>query len=116
MLNSAMEQIKKNWLIIFINTLIALLLVIFTASVNSKYLEAKEYKNKIENLEKNKVDKVDFQQKCEETDQRITTLETKQAEILQKNTETLQEIVKQNATIQTDIAWIKREIDRKTKN
>ena len=116
MLNSAMEQIKKNWLIIFINTLIALLLVIFTASVNSKYLEAKEYKNKIENLEKNKVDKVDFQQKCEETDQRITTLETKQAEILQKNTETLQEIVKQNATMQTDIAWIKREIDRKTKN
>lgn len=116
MLNSAMEHIKKNWIIIVINTLIALLLVIFTASVNSKYLEAKEYKNKIENLEKNKVDKVDFQQKCEETDQRITTLETKQAEILQKNTETLQEIVKQNATMQTDIAWIKREIDRKTKN
>jgi hypothetical protein len=47
-----MEQIKKNWLIIVINTLIALLLVIFTASVNSKYIEAKEYKNKIENLEK----------------------------------------------------------------
>ena len=116
MLNSAMEQIKKNWLIIVINTLIALLLVIFTASVNSKYLEVKEYKNKIENLEKNKVDKVDFQQKCDETKLEIDNLKASNAEILQKTAETLQEIVKQNATMQTDIAWIKREIDRKTKN
>ena len=116
MLNSAMEQIKKNWLIIVINTLIALLLVIFTASVNSKYLEAKEYKNKLENLEKNKVDKVDFQQKCDETKMEIDNLKANNAEILQKTAETLQEIVKQNATMQTDISWIKREIDRKTKN
>lgn len=115
MLNSAMEQIKKNWIIIVINTLIALLLVIFTASVNSKYLEAKEYRNKIETLEKTKVDRVDFKQKCDETKLEIDNLKASNAEILQKTAETLQEIAKQNATMQTDIAWIKREIDKKGK-
>jgi hypothetical protein len=45
----------------------------------------------------------------------IDNLKASNAEILQKTAETLQEIVKQNAAMQTDIAWIKREIDRKTK-
>ena len=108
-----MTDMQKNNIKQLTGSIIASIIVFMVGfSVTSSREDSKELKHIIDS----KVDKVDFQQKCEETDQRITTLETKQAEILQKNTETLQEIVKQNATMQTDIAWIKREIDRKTKN
>ena len=108
-----MTEKQRDRVYTYAGTLITSILVVLIGfSLEANRGDEKELINKIDN----KVDKYDFQKKCEETDQRITSLETKQAEILQKNTETLQEIVKQNATMQTDIAWIKREIDRKTKN
>ena len=108
-----MIQKYREKVITLTGSLITSIIVVFVAfALNANRDDSKELIIKIDS----KIDKFEYQKKCEETDQRITTLETKQAEILQKNTETLQEIVKQNATMQTDIAWIKREIDRKTKN
>ena len=108
-----MTEKGREKIITFSGSLITSIIVVFIAfSLNANRDDSKELKNIIDS----KVDRLDFEKKCEEIDQSITTLESKQAEILQKNTETLQEIVKQNATMQTDIAWIKREIDRKPKN
>ena len=107
-----MIQKYREKVITLTGSLTTSIIVVFVAfALNAHRDDSKELIIKIDS----KVDKLEYQKKCDETDQRITILETKQAEILQKNTETLQEIVKQNATMQTDIAWIKREIDRKPK-
>lgn len=108
-----MIQKYREKVITLAGSLITSIIVVFVAfALNANRDDSKELIIKIDS----KIDKLEYQKKCDQTDQRITTLENKQSEILQKNTETLQEIVKQNATMQTDIAWIKREIDRKTKN
>lgn len=108
-----MTEKQRDKVITFSGSLIISIIVVFVGfGLDSNRANSKEINQKIDS----KVDKSVFEKKCDENDKRITTLEKSQAEILQKNTEAVTELVKQNATMQTDIAWIKREIDRKTKN
>lgn len=105
-----MTEKQRDKMYTFTGSLITSIIVVFVAfALEANRNDDKDLIFKIDN----KLDKTVFEKKCEENNIRMTNIETKQTEALQINTEILQEILKQNATMQTDIAWIKREIDRK---
>lgn len=105
-----MTEKQRDRVFTFSGSLIASIIVVLVAfSLNAKRDDSKELIYKIDN----KVDKSEFQKKCDENEVRFSNIEKTQAESIDKNTMILQELVKQNATMQTDIAWIKREIDKK---
>lgn len=108
-----MTEMQKNNIKQWAGSIIASIIVFMIGfSVTASREDSKELRKIIDS----KVDKTYFEKKCEQTDLRINILEQRQVETLEKISETMNEISKQNATMQTDIAWIKREIDRKTKN
>ena len=108
-----MTEMQKNNIKQWAGSIIASIIVFMIGfSVTASREDSKELRQIIDS----KVDKTDFEKKCEQTDLRINILEQRQVETLEKISETMNEMSKQNATMQTDIAWIKREIDRKTKN
>lgn len=105
MLNSTMEQIKKNWLVIVINTFIAALLVFLTASLSNKYADAREFRQTINS----KVDIVEYERNnteihglIKEVNTRVDDMETKQAEYLQIVND-IKNIVTET---KTDVKWI----------
>lgn len=105
MLNSTMEQIKKNWLVIVINTFIAALLVFLTASLSNKYADAREFRQTINS----KVDIVEYERNnteihglIKEVNTRVDDMETKQAEYLQ----TVNDIKNIVTETKTDVKWI----------
>lgn len=59
-----------------------------------------------------KLDKAAYEVQCDKTDVRLTQLESNQADILKEMNKALQIIAVQNATMQSDIGWIKQELKR----
>lgn len=107
-----MTEKSKDRVVTLTGSLItSIIVVIIGFSLTSKRADSKELEIKINS----KVDRVDFNKKCEQVDLRITTLETSQNETLKKISETMQQMATQNASMQTDIVWIKRELERNNK-
>ena len=107
-----MTDMQKNNIKQLTGSVIASIIVFMIGfSVTASREDSKELKHIIDS----KVDKIDFEKKCEQTDLRINILEQRQVETLEKISETMNEISKQNATMQNDIVWIKRELEKKPK-
>lgn len=107
-----MTEMQKNNIKQWAGSIIASIIVFMIGfSVTASREDSKELRQIIDS----KVDKTDFEKKCEQTDLRINILEQRQISTLEKISETMNEISKQNATMQNDIVWIKRELEKKPK-
>lgn len=107
-----MTEMQKNNIKQWAGSIIASVIVFMIGfSVTASREDDKQLRQIIDS----KVDKTDFEKKCEQTDLRINILEQRQVETLEKISETMNEISKQNATMQNDIVWIKRELEKKPK-
>ena len=107
-----MTEMQKNNIKQWAGSIIASIIVFMIGfSVTASREDSKELRQIIDS----KVNKTDFEKKCEQTDLRINILEQRQVETLEKISETMNEISKQNATMQNDIVWIKRELEKKPK-
>lgn len=60
-----------------------------------------------------KLDKKEYSEQCDKTDIRLNQLESNQADILKEMNKALQVIAVQNASIQNDIVWIKKDLEKK---
>lgn len=107
-----MTEMQKNNIKQWAGSIIASIIVFMIGfSVTASREDSKELREIIDS----KVDKTDFEKKCEQTDLRINILEQRQVETLEKISETMNEMSKQNATMQNDIVWIKKALENKPK-
>lgn len=107
-----MTEMHKNNIKQWVGSIIASIIVFMIGfSVTASREDSKELRQIIDS----KVDKTDFEKKCEQTDLRINILEQRQVETLEKISETMNEMSKQNATMQNDIVWIKKALENKPK-
>ena len=107
-----MTEKAKDRVITLSGSLITSIIVVLVGfSLSAKREDNKDLIYKIDR----KVDKIEFEQKCEQIDSRMTTIETIQNETLKEISKAMQQLSTQSATMQNDIAWIKREIDQKGK-
>lgn len=107
-----MTEMQKNNIKQWAGSIIASIIVFMIGfSVTASREDSKELRQIIDS----KVDKTDFEKKCEQTDLRINILEQRQIETLEKISETMNEMSKQNATMQNDIVWIKKALENKPK-
>lgn len=107
-----MTEMQKNNIKQWAGSIIASIIVFMIGfSVTASREDSKELRQIIDS----KVDKTDFEKKCEQTDLRINILEQRQVETLEKISETMNEMSKQNATMQNDIVWIKKALENKPK-
>ena len=60
-----------------------------------------------------KVDKTEYNDQCDKAEQRFSNIENSQNEILKEMNKALQIIAVQNASMQNDIVWIKKDLERK---
>lgn len=59
---------------------------------------------------KNKLDSRIYEQHCKDNKEAFDKVQENQAKYIESNNQLLQELVKQNAEIRTDINWIKRNL------
>lgn len=91
--------------------IISIVTVMVGFSLGATREDSKELTNKLDG----KLDKSEFNTECSSINARITNVEKVQNETLNEISKAMQQLSTQSASMQTDIAWIKREIDKKGK-
>ena len=91
--------------------IISIVTVMVGFSLGATREDSKEFTRKLDG----KLDKSEFNTECSSINARITNVEKVQNETLNEISKAIQQLSTQSASMQTDIAWIKREIDRKGK-
>lgn len=105
-----MTELQKNNVKQWAGSIIASIIVFMIGfSVTASREDNKDIKRLIDL----KVDKVEYKEQCNKTELRISTIENSQNEILKEMNKALQVIAVQNANMQTDIIWIKKDLERK---
>lgn len=104
------EKSKDRVINISLGLATALITVVLFLSA-AKRQESKDIDDKLNS----KVDKAEFVKECGAINARITNVEKVQNETLNEISKAMQQLSTQSASMQTDIAWIKREIDKKGK-
>ena len=91
--------------------IISIVTVMVGFSLGATREDSKEFTRKLDG----KLDKSEFNMECGAINVRITNVEKVQNETLNEISKAMQQLSTQSASMQTDIAWIKREIDKKGK-
>ena len=91
--------------------IISIVTVMVGFSLGATREDSKEFTRKLDG----KLDKSEFNTECGAINARITNVEKVQNETLNEISKAMQQLSTQSASMQTDIAWIKREIDKKGK-
>lgn len=92
--------------------IISIVTVMVGFSLGATREDSKEFTRKFDG----KLDKTEFAKECSSINARITNVEKVQNETLNEISKAMQQLTTQSATMQNDISWIKREIDKKNKN
>ncbi len=82
----------------------SIIVVFISFTLNSNRTDAKELDQRLNA----KVDKIEFKEHQEANNKRFESVESRQEKTIEQLNATLQEIAKQNATMQNDIVWIKQ--------
>lgn len=105
-----MTYLQKNNIKQWAGSIIASVIVFMIGfSVTASREDDKDIKRLIDL----KVDKIEYKEQCDKTELRISTIENSQNEILKEMNKALQVIAVQNANMQTDIIWIKKDLEKK---
>lgn len=105
-----MTDLQKNNIKQWAGSIIASVIVFMIGfSVTASREDDKDIKRLIDL----KVDKIGYKEQCDKTELRISTIENSQNEILKEMNKALQVIAVQNANMQTDIIWIKKDLEKK---
>ena len=105
-----MTDMQKNNIKQWAGSIIASIIVFMVGfSVTASREDNKDIKRLIDL----KVDKTYYDEQCNKTEQRFSNIENSQNEILKEMNKALQIIAVQNASMQNDIVWIKKDLERK---
>lgn len=105
-----MTDLQKNNIKQWAGSIIASVIVFM---IGFSVTASREDDRDIKRLIDLKVDKIEYKEQCDKTELRISTIENSQNEILKEMNKALQVIAVQNANMQTDIIWIKKDLEKK---
>jgi uncharacterized protein YhaN len=98
------------WMPIVISVSVVIGGLLINAFLAGKAFEKKVDKDYFDKIVNTKLDLKVYEQHCKETKEKFDKIQESQAKYIESNNQLLQELVKQNAEIRTDINWIKRNL------